>query len=116
MEKVESELLVVCDVELLNIELREYIECTVVLDNRKSVNFINLTDNSFSLLIKSAAGNEHSLCACVVLKSCRDNELSKSITAKTHSRNLEDTLNIVVSLALIAADAHPAAAEAADNV
>ena len=116
MEKVKGKLLIVCDVELLNIKLREYIECAVVLDNREPVDFVNLTDNGLSLLVESAARNKHSLCACVVLKGCRNNKLCERITAKTHGSDLEDTFNIVVSLALVAADAHPTAAEAADDV
>ena len=116
MKKIKSKLLVICNVELLYVKLREHIERTVVLDNRKSVDLVDFTDNGLSLLIKSAARNKHSLCACVVFKSCRNNELSKSVAAKTHGGNLEYTLNIVVGLALIAADAHPAAAETADNV
>ncbi len=88
----------------------------MVLDNRESVDLVDLTDNGFSLLIESAARNKHGLCACIVLKSCRDNKLRESIATKTHGGNLEDALNIVVGLALVAADAHPAAAEAADDV
>ena len=116
VEEVKRELLVAGDVELLDVKLREDVKRAVIFDAGKAVDLRNLAHGRLALFIQPAARDEHRLGAGVVVERGGDHKLGQRVGAKTHRRHLEDALHIVVCLALVAADDHPAAAEAAHDV
>ena len=116
MQEVKGEFPVVRDVEFLHVQLGEGVEGGVVLHTGEAVDLRHLPESGLPLFIEPSAGDQHGLGALVVFQRRRDHQLRQGVGTQAHGRHLEDALHVVLRLALVPAHAHPAAAEAADDV
>ena len=110
-QQIHGEFLVVVNMDLLRVYLREYIESRVRFNNAYAVYCRKFVVNNFTLFKKSSAGKQQLVRALNTSERGLDYGLRRNVGAKTHGRKQVHALNIALRVLLRTAETHPAAAE-----
>ena len=116
MEQVEGELLIVVDVELLHVDLREDVEGRLGLHRRDAVNLVEGLPDEVALLVDAAAGAHVGVHALVAAKRRLYDGLRRHVGAKAHVGEHVDAEHEVPHATGVAGEDHPADAEAGNHV
>ena len=116
MKQVERELLVIGDVELLHVDLREDVERRLGLDHRDAVDLAERVVDEVALLADAAAGRHIALDALVAAEGRLHDGLRGHVGAQAHVRQHVDAQHEVACARGVARHDHPADAVARDHV
>ena len=116
MEKVERELLVIRDIELFHVNLREDVERRLGLHGRDAVDLVERAPDEVALVADAAARTHIRLDALVSAKRRLHDGLRRHVRAKAHVREHVHAQDEVAHAAKVARQNHPADTVARDHV
>ena len=94
-KQIKSKFLIIHDIELLRINLREHIKCSLRFYCADSRNIRQSLVNIFTLLVNTSTRNNIIIYTLVSAESCLHNGLRRNVRAKTHVGKHLDSFDIV---------------------
>ena len=116
LQKVHTELFVVGNVKLLNVDLREAIERARRLHHGKTRNVIDHTVYEFTLFENASAGNQKLLRRLISAEAGLYNHLSRNIGAKSHVGKHVQAVDVALHIILSSGKHHPTDTIAGNSV
>ena len=116
LEQVQGELLIVCNVEALNIDLREQVQRAVRAGAADAVNLVEHLVRQGALLVQAAAGNNQLVNGLVAAERGLNCMLCRDVGAQAHGGEQVNALKVACGILLGAGDSDPACTVTADAV